>query len=72
MIVQAAPPATWKNSSGQSLLAAMAAISSPMITATIGSPLSGTISKSSGPAGAACSVPEAIWGGAVISAMGKS
>jgi hypothetical protein len=43
MIVQAAPPATWKNSSGQSLLTAMAAISRPMIGAMMTSPRRGTI-----------------------------
>src|SRR6185312_16058834 len=71
MIVHAAPPATWQNVSGHSLLDAIAAMSSAMMTATIGSPLSGTISKSSGPAGGACSASAAA-GGAVISVMRAS
>lgn len=46
MIVQAAPPATWKNSSGHSLLTAIATISRTIKTAEIAKPTRGTISKS--------------------------
>jgi hypothetical protein len=46
MIVHAEPNTTCRNSSGQSLFAAIAAISAANTTATIGSPFSGTISKS--------------------------
>src|ERR1700761_9480889 len=72
MMVQAAPPATWKNSSGHSLLEAMAAISPAMMTPTIGSPLSGTISKSGRAAAAACSASATTPGGAASSVMGGS
>ena len=44
--VHSAPKATWKNSSAQSLLAAIAAISAMNTAATMGSPRSGTIWKS--------------------------
>ena len=46
MIVHAAPPATWKNVSGHSLLDSIATISSTATIATSTSPRRGTISKS--------------------------
>ena len=66
-IVHAAPPATWKNSSGHSLLDSIAAISSTATTATTTSPRRGTISKSgrSSAAGGACSASIAVVGIAV-------
>src|SRR4051794_607753 len=44
--VHSPPAATWKNSSAQSLFAAIATTSATSTAPTIGSPLSGTISKS--------------------------
>src|SRR4051812_30859925 len=62
------PAATWKNSSAKSLFAAIAATSATRTTPTIGSPLSGTISKS-GRGGASSS---AVGASRATSAMGAS
>ena len=72
MIVQAAPPATWRNSSGHSLLAAMATISITIATADSTSPFRGTISKSSGaggPAATAAGGAPSGGSGAVVSTI---
>src|SRR4051812_41424977 len=59
MIVHAAPKTTWRNSSGQNRFHAIAATSTTKTAATIGRPLSGTISKSGRAAGAGSGGPAA-------------
>src|SRR3954471_13808620 len=66
--VHSPPAATWKNSSAQSLFAAIATTSATSTAPTIGSPLSGTISKSAR-GGASCA---AVGASTATSAMGAS
>src|ERR1700739_1091669 len=66
MIVQAAPPATWKNSSGHRLLTAMARRTPGITIATRIRPFLGTISKSGlGTAGGAAAAGAASVGTAI-------
>ncbi len=61
MIVQAAPPATWKKVSGHSELTAMAMISRTITTPDMARPTRGTMSNSrgaGGPAGCATAGPD--------------
>ena len=71
MIVQAAPPATCRNSSGHRVLTSIATTSPTIAIATNTRPLRGTIWKSSGAGGPETSAGGAPTGaGAVISAIG--